>query len=258
MTTSQQPGWYDDPNDSKAQRYWDGNAWTPHRQRKPVSQATTPPPPLPPSLPTQPAPPVVHSQLPPPVLPPPPANQQGPSSSPDGGSPRKSLSPNMIAVGAVVVLAVAGMLVYFVWPHISSHDGQSSASAPNAQGGGSQGRQYPPNTGRQSPPNQGALPKNVKDWSPQDYYTDGYQTASKLVEGGAATGSIKGVTGPGGIMGGMVQFVGYDPQCSMSLMALGLTQDDPNGARWQQGCVDGFTKLLGPAPPPDTAKPWGP
>jgi hypothetical protein len=42
MTTPQQPGWYDDPNDSKAQRYWDGQDWTPHRQRKPISRDTPP------------------------------------------------------------------------------------------------------------------------------------------------------------------------------------------------------------------------
>ncbi|MGH3967827.1 MAG: DUF2510 domain-containing protein, partial [Mycobacterium sp.] len=37
MTTTRQPGWYDDPNDATAQRYWDGQNWTPHRQRKPAS-----------------------------------------------------------------------------------------------------------------------------------------------------------------------------------------------------------------------------
>ncbi|WP_142276593.1 DUF2510 domain-containing protein, partial [Mycobacterium alsense] len=29
-----QPGWYDDPENSNAQRYWDGQNWTPQRQRK--------------------------------------------------------------------------------------------------------------------------------------------------------------------------------------------------------------------------------
>ncbi|WP_156748118.1 DUF2510 domain-containing protein, partial [Mycobacterium sp. E3198] len=29
MTTPNQPGWYDDPQDSNAQRYWDGQDWTP-------------------------------------------------------------------------------------------------------------------------------------------------------------------------------------------------------------------------------------
>ncbi|MES3664270.1 DUF2510 domain-containing protein [Mycobacterium intracellulare] len=47
MTTPAQPGWYDDPEDSDAQRYWDGRDWTPHRQRKshrPPSYLPTPPP----------------------------------------------------------------------------------------------------------------------------------------------------------------------------------------------------------------------
>jgi len=43
MTTPLQPGWYDDPQDPNAQRYWDGQDWTPHRQRKSVSGPTAPP-----------------------------------------------------------------------------------------------------------------------------------------------------------------------------------------------------------------------
>jgi hypothetical protein len=35
--TPQQPGWYDDPHDPTAQRYWDGRDWTPQRQRKSIS-----------------------------------------------------------------------------------------------------------------------------------------------------------------------------------------------------------------------------
>jgi len=66
MTTLHQPGWYDDPDDSSAVRYWDGRVWTPYRQRKPTSRpvqppiATTPPqqysppPELPPPLPSPP------------------------------------------------------------------------------------------------------------------------------------------------------------------------------------------------------------
>lgn len=45
MTTPRQPGWYDDPDDANAQRYWDGQNWTPHRQRKPTSGPAQPPPP---------------------------------------------------------------------------------------------------------------------------------------------------------------------------------------------------------------------
>jgi hypothetical protein len=65
MTTPNEPGWYGDPNDSNAERYWDGQDWTPHRQRKSASPAAAPPPP------SSPAPPPVSS-LPPPVTAPPP------------------------------------------------------------------------------------------------------------------------------------------------------------------------------------------
>ena len=44
MTTPNQPGWYDDPHDANAQRYWDGQGWTPHRQQKPTAWATQPAP----------------------------------------------------------------------------------------------------------------------------------------------------------------------------------------------------------------------
>jgi Domain of unknown function (DUF4333)/Protein of unknown function (DUF2510) len=50
MTSSTQPGWYDDSEDTSAQRYWDGQTWTPHRRRKPRSaqsssaSASAPPP----------------------------------------------------------------------------------------------------------------------------------------------------------------------------------------------------------------------
>jgi hypothetical protein len=43
MTRPSVPGWYDDPNGSaNAERYWNGNTWTPERRRKKASQ---PPPP---------------------------------------------------------------------------------------------------------------------------------------------------------------------------------------------------------------------
>jgi Protein of unknown function (DUF2510) len=102
MPTSTQPGWYDDPEDSKAQRYWDGQGWTPRRQLKPISRATPPPPS---GLPAQPAPP------PPPPGQPPSPHQQGPGPLPGGGPPKKSRTPIFIAagIGVVAVLAVAGM-----------------------------------------------------------------------------------------------------------------------------------------------------
>jgi uncharacterized membrane protein YeaQ/YmgE (transglycosylase-associated protein family) len=43
MTTLHQPGWYDDPDDASALRYWDGQVWTAHRQRKPTSRPVQPP-----------------------------------------------------------------------------------------------------------------------------------------------------------------------------------------------------------------------
>jgi hypothetical protein len=46
--TTPQPGWYDDPQDPNAQRYWDGQQWTPRRLRKPKSVT-----PLAPTVPPQ-------------------------------------------------------------------------------------------------------------------------------------------------------------------------------------------------------------
>jgi hypothetical protein len=49
MTAATPQGWYDDPEDLNGQRYWDGQAWTPHRQQKLASQPSSapnvPPPP---------------------------------------------------------------------------------------------------------------------------------------------------------------------------------------------------------------------
>jgi hypothetical protein len=61
VTTPDQPGWYDDPHDPNAQRYWNGQDWTPHRQRKPIVRSTQPPPPA------QPPPPPSAQPLPPPT-----------------------------------------------------------------------------------------------------------------------------------------------------------------------------------------------
>lgn len=93
MTTPRQPGWYDDPQDPNAQRYWDGDDWTPHRQRKSSSpsvqptvaspQTQQPPPPagLPPRTGLPPVPNAPSSPPPPPGMPPPPPP---PGSSPAG------------------------------------------------------------------------------------------------------------------------------------------------------------------------------
>lgn len=112
MTTPNQPGWYDDPQDSNAQRYWDGQDWTPHRQRKPRSTpapAMSPPPqqpppapsPPPPSAyaPTQPAPrppmPPSGGAMPPPPPPPPPhkPHQPMPGMPPPGMPPGAEAGP---------------------------------------------------------------------------------------------------------------------------------------------------------------------
>ncbi|WP_082958202.1 DUF2510 domain-containing protein [Mycobacterium alsense] len=87
MTTPNQPGWYDDPQDSNAQRYWDGQSWTLHRQRKPAARPAPPPPQGP--------------QAPPPA--------QAPNAPPR----KRSRAPLVVAaLIAVAVLAVGGVLGY--------------------------------------------------------------------------------------------------------------------------------------------------
>jgi hypothetical protein len=141
MTTSNEPGWRDDPNDPKAQRYWDGQDWTPQRRRKPTPapapRPAAPPTPSypPPSMPPPPsAPPPPPSYAPPPSSalppPPPPPSSYAPASAlpppppwlqPGGAPPRRSQTPIVIAA-VVVALAVAGVLVYkFVYPGTPEH-----------------------------------------------------------------------------------------------------------------------------------------
>lgn len=43
-----QAGWYDDPDNPSAQRWWDGQAWSDQRRETP---AVPPPPPIPPAAP---------------------------------------------------------------------------------------------------------------------------------------------------------------------------------------------------------------
>jgi Protein of unknown function (DUF2510) len=97
MPTSTEPGWYDDPDDSKAQRYWDGEGWTPRRQLKPPS-----------GPPAQPVPPPA-----PPRRPPSP-HQQARWPLPGGGWPQKSRTRIAIAavIGVVAVSGVVGMCGY--------------------------------------------------------------------------------------------------------------------------------------------------
>jgi hypothetical protein len=120
MTTPDQPGWYDDPNDPKAQRYWDGHDWTPQRQRKSIRRealtpATLPPPPnLPPPQPSLP-------NLPPPPSPGQPP-QSPPPSQPFGSSPKRRRPAITIAgwnrnqsialLAVVLIVAAGGVLLY--------------------------------------------------------------------------------------------------------------------------------------------------
>jgi hypothetical protein len=137
MTSSMPEGWYDDPENSNAQRYWDGQAWTPHRQRKPPSaQSSAPslpppsaPPPPPPSASPPPPPPPSASPLPPPPasplppppsaspLPPPPGQQAAwlpAGQQPVGPPPRGSINPILIIgiIVAVLVLPAGGYFGY--------------------------------------------------------------------------------------------------------------------------------------------------
>ncbi len=131
--TTPTPGWYEDPEDPNAQRYWDGQEWTPHRQRNTASasagQST-------PQTPQQP---------PAPPGPPPP--------SAGGPTPRNQLQPHVekgrrfwsglsgqqkIVVGtAAVLVAIAAIMVpVFVF----GHDGAQSPFTSGGTGskGGSQ------------------------------------------------------------------------------------------------------------------------
>jgi hypothetical protein len=139
MTTSTQPGWYDDPEDANAQRYWDGQNWTPHRQRKPVLRQSSapnlpPPPPAQSSAPNFPPPPPTYpsnaASQPPPNFPPPPPtyasnaasqpppNQPAPwlppGQQPAGPPPQRSSNPMVVigVIAALVVLAVGGFFGY--------------------------------------------------------------------------------------------------------------------------------------------------
>ena len=148
MTTPDQPGWYDDPNDSTAQRYWDGQDWTPHRQRKPISRptrapVTPPPPPLPSNLPPPPPPPSLppppppQRNLPPASPPDQPAQSPAPGQPPGGSSARRLRTP-ILVVAVIAVLALVGVVYKFVLTSESSSTSPARspvpARSPNARG----------------------------------------------------------------------------------------------------------------------------
>ena len=97
MTSSTQPGWYDDPEDASAQRYWDGQTWTPHRRRKPRSVQSP--------APSAPPPPPVPAPAAPSGFPPPPG-QQAPSvpsgPQPPGFAAQPSSNPG-VNIGAAPI-----------------------------------------------------------------------------------------------------------------------------------------------------------
>jgi hypothetical protein len=86
--TTPKPGWYEDPQDPTAQRYWDGQSWAPHRQRKPISGQAPSPAPTPPR--NEPSPPT-----------PPPATPSGKAGVSKVG---------LVLAGVALVLAIAGMV----------------------------------------------------------------------------------------------------------------------------------------------------
>lgn len=116
MTTPTTAGWYDDPQDSNALRYWDGHDWTVHRERKAASRPN--PAPVVPAPPQQAPPPLTAPPPTPPVAPSPPPGQQpqwSPPSQPPGAKPSRGPAiPLLImaAVGLVVALGAAAVLVF--------------------------------------------------------------------------------------------------------------------------------------------------
>jgi hypothetical protein len=127
MTTPAQPGWYDDPENSSAQRYWDGRNWTPHRQRKTATPIQRPAPVAPPS----PAPPTAAW--------PSPSDQLGPhvdgvrSQAVKGQQFRSGLSRQakilFTAAGLVVVV-----VVFAFGAHLFRSGGAGSGSTSGASG----------------------------------------------------------------------------------------------------------------------------
>lgn len=146
MTTPNQPGWYDDPHDSNAQRYWDGQEWTPHRQRKPTSRTgrpsamqtpppQQPPPPPPPNLPPPPPPNLPPPSVaapgqpaPEPTLPPPPdynaagggqgagiPMQPPPPAWPPPSPQSRDAGTQMASDGLATVKGIVGRLSITAW-----------------------------------------------------------------------------------------------------------------------------------------------
>jgi hypothetical protein len=144
-TTIQQPGWYDDPNDLSAQRYWDGHDWTPQRQRRPSWQPSSAPvtampphPPTPPIGATMPPPPPSYQTSPlpvgswhPPTSPPQPLpSPMWPTGQPAFGDHAAiPVGSARYAVGLALVVAGAVLAVsaFFTWGQMSGWFNTSDA-----------------------------------------------------------------------------------------------------------------------------------
>jgi hypothetical protein len=135
--TSPDPGWYDDPEDPNAQRYWDGQEWTPHRQRKATSAAagqTATQTPQQPSAPPLPPPPALGGPTPQSQLQ---ANVDKGRRIWSGLSGRQKI---IVSIAAVFVAVAAIMVPVFAFGHGA---GQSpSASGRAGSKGGSQYYQW--------------------------------------------------------------------------------------------------------------------
>jgi len=148
MTTPDQPGWYDDPQNSNAQRYWDGQNWTPHRQRKnttptmrdPVSVVPPPPPPPPPSSP-----------LPPPAAWMTPLDQLGPHTDKVRPHVTKGQQPwSGLSQRGKIAFTAAGLVVVVIALIFSTHLFGSGGAGKDSSTDGASGSTAAADTSSQS------------------------------------------------------------------------------------------------------------
>jgi hypothetical protein len=220
MTTPTQPGWYDDPEDSKARRYWDGQTWTPRRERKPVSGPTPQPVASPPTLPRPSASPP-PSALPPPVAgaqprvapaspaPPPVSYPAQPPVVPKG--PSGGIKIGLIAAAGLVLLVVIVALVA----------GQHVFSGPPAPSG-----RQPAPSGQKAAPQHGT--HNPASRSPA--YREGYDVGYQHMGNGHVPFNMD---------------MGAEFDCNLEAGS-GRGRDVARTDRpdWIKGCMDGYNAML--------------
>ncbi len=173
MTNPQQPGWYDDPfsSDQRAERYWDGQEWTPRRRPRKAGSpirsesATQPstsstPPNQQPSVAARPGPAAFPSP-PAPYTYSPPTPNNGPRTG-----PFKS-APILIGVGVVLVVAIIGAILL-----AGNHRSSSRGSGDTASSG---------QTGSQVPTTQpGSISGGTEDWLRAICQPGGYKDGIRL------------------------------------------------------------------------------